>query len=534
MSKAADIAKVSAKGSFNLLWGLVISQVISAVGLIIIGNLLGAGNYGIYTIVLSAPNLIMLFRDWGVNSAMVRFTAQSKAENRLPEIRSIFASGLIFEIALGLVLTIISFALSGVLATTFNRPEIAPLIQIISFSIFAGGLINAATAAFTGVEEMQLNSIMLICQSIIKILVTIGLVVSLLSVGLQTTGAVIGSTIGTLIGGLIGVLLMWTIYRKMPKPVKIRQEIVFYIKELFKYGMPLSISAIIAGFLAAFYTFLLPIYLPSTENALIGSYGIAQNFVVLIGFFATPITTMLFPAFSKLDHKKDKETLKNVFQSSIKYASLLVVPAAALVMCLSEPAVTTLFGETYASAPLFLALLAFQYLYTALGNLSMGNLLNSQGQTTYVLKLTLLTAAIGFPLGFVLIMQYGVLGLLAATLTSAIPSLFTGLRWIKKHYELSVDWRSSAKILLSAAITSAVTYLIVYVLNTLNFPSWTQLVVGVIIFFIVFLASVLLTRAITYLDIHNLRGMTSDIGFVGQLVHFVFDLLEKIMKKLRL
>jgi len=63
MSKAAEIAKVSAKGGFHLFWGLVASTVISAVGTIIIARVLSPSEYGLYTIALTAPNLIAMFRD---------------------------------------------------------------------------------------------------------------------------------------------------------------------------------------------------------------------------------------------------------------------------------------------------------------------------------------------------------------------------------------------------------------------------------------------------------------------------------------
>jgi len=48
MSKAAEMAKVSAKGSFHLLWGLVISTVISAIGTILLARLLGSDLYGLH------------------------------------------------------------------------------------------------------------------------------------------------------------------------------------------------------------------------------------------------------------------------------------------------------------------------------------------------------------------------------------------------------------------------------------------------------------------------------------------------------
>ena len=112
MTKAVEMARVSAKGGFNVLWGLVVSTVISAVGTIIIARLLGPANYGLYAIALTAPSLISTFRDWGINTAMVKYSAQYNSENNAVKIISIFVSGVLFEIVLGLSLSLLSFVLS--------------------------------------------------------------------------------------------------------------------------------------------------------------------------------------------------------------------------------------------------------------------------------------------------------------------------------------------------------------------------------------------------------------------------------------
>ncbi|MCJ7608671.1 oligosaccharide flippase family protein [Candidatus Bathyarchaeota archaeon] len=108
MSKAAAMAKVSVKGSFNLFWGLVVSSVISAVGTVIIARVLSPSEYGLYTIALAAPSLIATFRDWGMNSAMIKYAAQYNAENNPAGVKNILAAGLIFETVLGLTLSILS------------------------------------------------------------------------------------------------------------------------------------------------------------------------------------------------------------------------------------------------------------------------------------------------------------------------------------------------------------------------------------------------------------------------------------------
>ena len=522
MSKASEMAKVSAKGSFHILWGLVVSTVISSVATIFVARLLGSDLYGLFGIALIAPTLIGVFRDWGINQAMIRDTAQYLAEGRASEVRSILVSGIVFEVVLGIVLSAVSFALSGYLAANvFHRPEIESLMQIASISILAGGLINAATATFTGIEKMHLNSYMLIFHSIVKTVLMVGLVV----LGLSTSGAILGYTAAMIAGGLIGVAFVWSQYRHLPKLDGFRFEIKAYIKSMLAYGAPLSISVILAGFLGQYYAFLLPIFYVS-DNVAIGNFGIASTFVVLIGFFATPINMMLFPAFSKLDAKRDKDTMQNVYQYSVKYGALFVVPVAALVMCLAEPAVSTLFGQSYMSAPLFLALLSFTYFFPAFGSLSVGNFLSSQGKTTFILYLTLIAVAIGVPLGYALIMLFGVLGLIATSLITGIVTTIIPVVWVRKNYGLTVDLGSSAKIVLSSMVSAALTFLLV---SELGFSSYIKLIIGVVFFALVFVAATLLTKSISKFDVENLSSMANGLGIVGKILCHILSIYRKLM-----
>jgi O-antigen/teichoic acid export membrane protein len=200
-------------------------------------------------------------------------------------------------------------------------------------------------------------------------------------------------------------------------------------------------------------------------------------------------------------------------------------------MSLSDPAVSTIFGSTYETASLFLALLAIMYLYPALGNLSAGNLLSSQGQTKLVLILALVTAAIGFPVGSILIPLFGVTGSIVGSLTIGLPSLFIALYWVRKYYDLTVDWNASAKITLSSGITGALTYLIV---AQLGFASWIRLIIGVIVFILILIPTMLFTRAITKPDLVNLRIMIAGLGPLNKVIGKIFDVIEKIMTALKL
>ncbi|MCK5593421.1 polysaccharide biosynthesis C-terminal domain-containing protein, partial [Candidatus Bathyarchaeota archaeon] len=247
----------------------------------------------------------------------------------------------------------------------------------------------------------------------------------------------------------------------------------------------------------------------------------------LITFFATPISTVLFPAFSKLNPQKETDTLRNVFQFSVKYAALLVVPAAAALIALSQPAISTLFGEKYTYAPLYLALIAISYLYTAFGNLSLGNLINGQGKTRFTLKLTLITSAIGLPLSLLLIPKFGIVGLITTTLTAGIPSLIIGLWWIRKHFTVTIDWTSSAKILITSTLAALIAHTII---SQLTLPNWAKLIIGATAFLATYATTTPLIGAINKTDIQNLREMLNELGPISHLSKLPLDIIEKLAR----
>lgn len=520
----ADMAKVSARGGLNLLWGLVASTVISVVGFIVVAKLLSPSEYGLVMVALAAPGLVTMFRDWGMDSAVIKYTAQYRSENKASEVKSLLAAGLFFELISGFFLSLILFFLAGFIATNiFNRPETTPLIQVASFTVFAGALLTVSQSFFTGYEKMELTSITMVCQSVFKTVLAPLLVV----LGLGAFGAILGSTISVLAAGLIGILLLYImVYKKIHSPNTDELKIVETVKTMFSFGLPLSISSILSGFLAQFYNFLVVIY---CTDALIGNYSVATNFVVIITFFSTPISTVLFPAFSKLNLKQEDGTLKSVFQLSVKYASFIVVPVTAAIMALSQPGVATIFGEKYSYAPLYLALLAIGSLYTAFGNLSVGNLIISQGRTEFNMKLTLITVAIGLPLSLVLIPRLGIIGLIVTTLIAGIPSLIVALWYVKKHYIATIDWVSSTKILSASTLSALAAYLIV---SQVSLPSWIELIIGAVTFLTTYIIVASLIGAVKRADIENIKEMIKELGPLSTLLSPPLNLIEKLMQKI--
>jgi len=506
MQKALKMGKVSATGSFQLFIGKSTSTIIMAIGTIILARLMLPAEYGLYTIALVPSLTISLFHDWGISVAMAKYIAQYKAINKNEDIRDIIAIGLIFKVATGLALSLLSLFLASFIATTiFNRPETAPLISIASIAILSQSLLTASQSNFTGFERMKLTSFTMICQSIIKSTVAPLLVL----VGYGAIGAVLGYTFSLLVAAILGLtMLYFLLFKNLKKSSPRRTDKIKTLKTMLRYGVPLSISTILGAFLIQFYAFLMVFY---CSNVMIGNYQIAINFASLLTFFTFPIATVLFPAFSKLDPQNEPRLLKTVFTSSVKYTAMLLVPATAAVMVLSKPMISTLFGEQYVYAPFFLTIYVIGNLFSGLGSLSMGTLLTGLGETKTLMKLSLLTLLIGLPLAFLLIPNLGIIGVILGTLFAGVPSMFLGLHWIWKHYKVTADWGSCAKIFVASTIAAATTYLF---LNFLNTVEWLKLITGGIVFLTTYIIVAPSIGAIFQDDITNLRAMLSGLGFI--------------------
>jgi O-antigen/teichoic acid export membrane protein len=258
-----------------------------------------------------------------------------------------------------------------------------------------------------------------------------------------------------------------------------------------------------------------------------GNYNAATNFGVLISFLTQPIATALFPLFSKLNFRKD-DSLKIVFQSTVKYAALITMPIVTVLVTLSDQIIRIVYVHGFSYASQFLWIYTLNFIFNAVGAISLSNLLNSQGRTDINLRMTLSALIIGLPLCFVLIPTYGVLGLLIIQLLASKPGLFYGLWWIKRNFGFTVDWLSSVKILFVSLCTWAITRII---LSLLGLRYLYEFFVGGFLIVVLFLLLLPLTETIDREDIRNIRSIGSAIKPLEPFVNLVLNILEKLIRK---
>lgn len=518
MTLPMDLGKISARGSLNLFLGIVISNVILAVGAIVVARLLGSVSYGLYTLSFFPTAFLGLFVGFGVRNAIIKYSAQFNHHNETEKVKTIVTSGMIFIAISSSIFALFSFFISGWLANVFARPYAKSLIEIYSLTILTDALIVVSQSVFIGLEKTHYYSMLLIFQAILRTTITPILIV----IGLGSLGAVAGYAAASLVTSVLGVFIVYFFIIKRLHSNSAELRLLSKFRMLIDYGFPLYVrNLVVVGFQFHFLNLLMAIY---ASNILIGNYKVALNFHVLVSFFAIPIATVLFPAFSKLEFGSDQKATKTIFASSVKYTSLIVVPAAVALIVLSEQLVSTLYGQTYTSASLYLSLSAISFLYTAFGLYSIPAFLNSQGETKKNLILGLANVALVLPLALTLIPRFQIVGLIISSIVSVSPSIIIGSWWVKKLYNISIDWNQAWRNLFCSFVTGMLTFAIIRYFALSNLLG---LVIGFLVFSSSFFISAPLIGVINLDDISNLRAIFAETGKISTVLEIPLRLSSK-------
>jgi O-antigen/teichoic acid export membrane protein len=522
-SSAAQVVRIaedSARSSFFLIVGSLLSTVISAVSTILIGRFLGPELYGQYALAIVVPQLLFLFADIGINQGLMKFSASLRSKGETVQLIPLIKHGLIFKILIGLIVSATNFAFAGYFATyLLNRPDLEPYIRIASISVIFQVIATTATSSFVGLDKTQLNALTTNLQAIAKVLVSLALVL----LGLGVAGAVTGFVIGYLIAGIAGIVLLLSVLRGHTKK-KGGSHFVEDLKILTSYGLPLYVSVLLTGFVIPYQNLILALFASDVD---VGYFKAAANFVTLITTLSIPITTALLPAFSKLD-STTRSKIKDFFKLANKYTTLLIVPSTLIMIVFSRDIVLVVYGATFETASMYLSTNMVLYFLVGLGHLTLASLFNGLGETRLVLRTTFVNFAVFLILTPLLTQSYGVQGLIAAFLVSSAIGTAYGHYLARNKFDVEFAKRALIKIYV-ASLVSALPALTFLYASTL--PRMINVAVGVILYLITYIMAIPLLGAITLYELETLALVLNGIRPLNRIVKPLLDFEKRILER---
>ncbi len=498
MSDLEEVAGKSARGSLYLFLGSFISEAINAIGVVVVSRFLTPGEFGLFGLTLVLPGIFLMFTNWGIGSALTRFLARYAADEQWDNARRTVYLGYLFKGTVSLFLSAILFLFSEPLASfVLKRPDLGGLVRMASVLVVLQSLYVASNSIFYGLERMRMIAIILVLQSAVKTSSSYLLLIR----GYGVTGALSGHILGFGVGVITAFLLIFGLVLR-GKTSEGDRDTTSSLSEMLRFGFPLFLGNFVMTMGMRYQGLLLAWF---TSDIEIGNLNIANKFVSLITLFTVPIASVVYPAFSKFNYKERPGEMGRLFKASVRYATLLVIPATALIMVLSEDFVYTLFDRRYALAPEVLILVLLQFLVVGIGSLSVYSFLNSQGDTATTFRLNLLNAALKVSLCTFLIWKMGAPGLLLALFISELIGRAVNLYTLRARYGINVDLEYLTKVVAFTALSAMATYTL---LRTLGFSSnFLNITLGSIIFLILCMILAPLTGALGFKDIHIIRRL---------------------------
>jgi O-antigen/teichoic acid export membrane protein len=479
---------------------------------------LGAEDYGFYSLVISVPSLLIGLVNVGMKSTVTRFSTDFRAKGKMANVRNVVKSAILFELTLGIIASVFCYVFSDTLATyLINTPEASPYIKIAAILIVFQTLFNILDAAFIGLDTMENNAITSITRAITKTVLSPLLII----LGFSIIGAIIGHISCYVIGVVVSFALLFFKLRGNHGDTKTEPNL---LKSMLKYGLPLYLSALIVLFSTEYQTIILAFF---ASKAAIGNFQVSALFSTAIALIVYPFTA-LFPAFSKFS--TDSKELGQFFRRSVKYTALVLIPTSLAITVMASDIILTIYGSEFALASTFIVFYLLTNLRAGFGSVVLPYLFSGVGRTDVVLKSSLIYLVSFFPLAFLLITSYDIIGLIVAGVICSFFSTLYELFMASKMFNLSIDVYSSAKIYVTSALTAFAVFIF---LSVSPFSGIINLILGGALFLFTYLTVLPLMGTFNYTDIEIFRGMFQKIKSLWPFVKILLSYETIILKYFR-
>jgi O-antigen/teichoic acid export membrane protein len=341
----------------------------------------------------------------------------------------------------------------------------------------------------------------------------------LVYIGYGVFGAVLGELVPVLITGGLGLFFIILIYLK-ERPYSGSLSLLDATKMIILYSSPLFFARVLSGIQPHIYTSLLAV---AFDEVMTGNWNAVIRFSALLAFVTMPISTTLFPLFSKLENQIDE--LKFIYQNSVKFSTLFAYPIAVAIMVLSDQIAGVLLSD-YEYASTFLRLYMLTFIWIGIGSNSNGALLNSHRMTRENFQITFIQSLITIPASFFVIPRYGVNGLIGLLFIGGFVANLFSMRIIWSSFNFGIDAVSFVKLLASAVLTFFISQITV---NRMGLNPWIEIILGGSFSFLVYFIVVIMLQVLDDTDIGYFLDISDSLGPLSVPLNFILEIIRRII-----
>lgn len=206
--------------------------------------------------------------------------------------------------------------------------------------------------------------------------------------------------------------------------------------------------------------------------SVVGYYEVAYKLVVPATFVSGLIGSIMMSRTSNLASRGEDVTAD--VTNSLSFASLFAIPIFFGALAIPEKLVVTAYGPEYRSAAVLLIGLALYQIFNTQSTV-FGDIIAGLDRHNANLKISVVAFTVNIILGYLLILRYGALGVVAATVVASV------VEYVAAAYLLTrFDTTFISKTVLQELLAGALMYTVLVTLSTvINIDSWYSLLLVV-------------------------------------------------------
>ena len=440
---------------------------------------LGITDYGILVIINTINGFLGLV-DLGIGLALIKYASEYRSTGEMEKLKKLVGSINFLFIIFGM-LGILAYALISMFFLPAFHITAQQSSHIVPVFIFAG--ISFLFASLSIVPSSLLRAWQRY-DLVVKISL---LLVSALNLGYLAI---------VLLGFKLKVMLMfnllvnlgiWLIYSYVTRSATgLRHWGIGWsweeVKKSYRFGIGAFVTNISNNTLAQLDRLLIPAYLSPAQ---LSFYSLPGNVAEKINGVTGASTGVLFPVMSSLVATQDKDRIREVYRKVFRNVSVFVVGIVLTSSVLSGKILKYWVGEEFSErGAKILVILAITNgllgLYSVLQNFLLG-----LGKVRFLMKASLVMAAVNIAALLVLLPRMEILGAAWAYLLSVLPIIFY-FGWVEKKYiGLSSHFIYNFKLVSKLAISAGVYCVIFYfLLNRFVNSLFSLLMIGALCIFL--------------------------------------------------
>ncbi len=317
--------------SFLGKWG---SQVFSLIIVAILSRLLLPEDFGLIALATVFTLLAQILTDQGFGDAIVQ-----RSELETAHLNTAFWVNVSFGIAMALMI----ISASGLIATFYQEPRLAPVLHWLSLGFAIGGFSSTQLATLRrrlAFKEMTIRSLIAVVSGGIA-----GIIAALMGYGVWSLVAQI------LVKTSVDVIVLWQVSEWRPTFNFSRR----HFWELFQFGGNSTGTKLLEFANSHTDKLLIGYYLGPVE---LGYYTIAYKLVpMMIRLLIGVTNAVAFPMFSRLQNSPKQMT--SAFNSITYWTCLIAIPAFLSISVLAPEIVPVMFGPNWDPSIPVMEILAF-------------------------------------------------------------------------------------------------------------------------------------------------------------------------------